>query len=109
MTRLEFKLGMPSNRSWNGKWSGADRCYVRYHNVSDKTLKRLALIGGEGYFTYRFDDGWMASVSVRVLSFGERKKKSDGFCGYEWMIRSILDRGEIRHRSDVCEESEMVG
>ena len=28
------------------------------------------------------------------------KKKSDGFCGYDWMIESIIKYGEIRYKRD---------
>ena len=41
---------------------------------------------------------WTACVSVTRLTAGEARKlerKSDGFCGYDWMIKSICNKGFI--------------
>jgi len=43
-------------------------------------------------------DGWGANVAVELIGSVEKKireKKSAGFCGYEWMIDSILKHGKI--------------
>ena len=53
--------------------------------------------GGE-YFTYNFGDGWVARVSVRGVTPAEKRKierNTKGFCGYDWMIDSIIRDGEI--------------
>lgn len=48
---------------------------------------------------YNFGDGWGAGVSVKIVDGVKGKnaaiKGSKGFCGYEWMIDSILERGKI--------------
>lgn len=47
---------------------------------------------------YRWDDGWEACVSVRRMPVNEARKlerRSDGFCGYDWMITSIVNKGCI--------------
>ena len=49
-------------------------------------------------FGYNFGDGWFASVEVRAVNRSEARtlrKASQGFCGYEWMIESILYDGAI--------------
>lgn len=65
--------------------------------LTDKiTASILTREDGTGYWYYSFGDGWAASVSARVMSKGERSSRSDGFCGYDWMVRSILTHGDIR-------------
>ena len=96
---LAFELSMPGRASWNGGWSGADRRYVRTRVIdhSRKAEDRAReLIGSHGY---HWEDGWSASVTVREVDRSEAAKlraKSDGFCGYEWMIDSLMRCGEIR-------------
>ena len=54
-------------------------------------------------FYYRWDDGWTARVSVTQMPATEARKiarRSKGFCGYDWMIKSIIKYGCI------CTESE---
>ena len=91
MNRIEFKLSMPNVASWNGKWSGEGRNYVRYRNLTDKKLAELDLIEkGHNSWYHGWSDGWGASVSARVMEKGEKKQKSVGFAGYDWMIDNIL-------------------
>lgn len=90
--RVEFKLSMPSNGSWDGKWSGASRNYSVVRSVSDEQIERLGL--DDGYFSYSWDDGWTAGIITRIMEKGKRRKKSDGFLGYEWMISNILAWGK---------------
>jgi hypothetical protein len=55
--------------------------------------------GLDDYYHYNFGDGWAAGVSVRTVDAAEARKlrrKSDGFSGYDWMIDSIVQHGEIR-------------
>jgi len=97
---VAFELSMPSNNSWNGKWSGEGRRYVRVINVgaSKKARTKWQSIIDRGYFSYAFGDGWCAAVSVREVSGTETRKLrkiSAGFCGYDWMIDSIRFDGEI--------------
>jgi hypothetical protein len=95
MRRLEFRLSMPNRGSWNGGWSGAERRYSIVKSLPDRRV--LALLGGKdrGSWGYNFGDGWFASVEARVVPKGERLPKSDGFCGYDWMVVSILADGDI--------------
>lgn len=51
-----------------------------------------------GAHPYNFGDGWLARVDVSQVDAKEAsrlRKASKGFCGYEWMIDSILTRGMI--------------
>lgn len=98
---LCFTLSMPGVASWNGRWSGEGRLYAKVINLgkSQKAdLKGQELIKGSPY-RYFFGDGWVASVSVREVDAKETAKirrKSQGFCGYDWMIDSIRYYGMIK-------------
>lgn len=100
MTIICFELSMPNRGSWNGGWSGEERLYARIRRfgrgkaANDQSERILA----EGSYYHSFGDGWGASVGVREVSAAEARKienKSAGFCGYDWMIQSIIDCGEI--------------
>jgi hypothetical protein len=54
-------------------------------------------------FSYSWDDGWRAAISVRKVDSTEARRLrrvSVGFYGYEWMVDSILLDGEIVAPSD---------
>lgn len=92
-TYVAFVLSMPSANTWNGKWSGAERSYVRVHAFG----KRPEFVGKS--FTYSFGDGWVAGVRTWEVTAKQGRdliKSSAGFCGYDWMIDSIERHGEIR-------------
>ena len=107
---LAFELSMPNKGSWNGKWSGENDCYVRILNFSrrygnGKTAKELAnkIVSGSGYW-YNFGDGWSMCVDVKQVDSKEAaklRKKSRGFCGYDWAIDSILVFGEILNERQI--------
>ncbi len=88
MQRLIFELSMPSNNSWNGRWSGAGNKYAVARMVSDRKAKSL-----KEYYSYSFGDGWVAGITVRKAK--PRERVTNKFCGYDWMISSILYKGEI--------------
>jgi len=95
---IQFTLSMPSNNAWNGRWSGEDNLYavVRSTRAVESVGKRVI---ETGYWTHNFGDGWMAGVSAKEIDAGEARKvrkKSRGFCGYDWMVNSIMMFGEIR-------------
>ena len=100
---LCFTLSMPNIGSWNGKWSGEGLLYAkvvsfgRDKNTSNKAKEILE----KGYYSYNFGDGWRAGVSVKEVDVKEAAKirrKSCGFCGYDWMIDSIKDNNRIEPR-----------
>lgn len=98
---LSFELSMPNVGSWNGKWTGADRIYAIVSNFgrSKKATEKAQKILDQKYYRYDFGDGWAASISVRQVDAKEAAKirrKSCGFAGYDWMVRSIREHGEIR-------------
>lgn len=98
---LCFELSMPNAGSWNGKWTGEGACYARIINFgrTAKAKESATAILDEGYFHYAFGDGWCAGVSVREVTAKEATKirrKSGGFCGYDWMIESIKDHNKIQ-------------
>jgi len=93
---LVFKLSMPNVGSWNGKWTGEERIYVKSRR--DLTKKHTLYGKLKDNYFYDFGDGWGASVSVEEMPANEATKlmrKSQGFCGYEWMIDSILENNKI--------------
>jgi hypothetical protein len=97
--KLAFILSMPGCNSWNGKWSGEGRLYAKVVNFPGK--KRTAHaeeILQRGYYCYNFGDGWAAGVAVKEVDGAESakiKRHSQGFCGYDWMIDSVLLDGAI--------------
>lgn len=95
---ISFQLTMPNNNSWNGRWSGEDRKYIRVLTVSDakKTREKFEKLFGNHY--YNFGDGWGANVEVKEVTGAEKRKlvkQSAGFCGYDWMIESLRWHGKI--------------
>lgn len=86
-SKVIFELTMPNVGSWNGQWSGKDNKYT----IETKLTKdKMHLIGGSFY--YNFGDGWGANITCRLKGTEKPTKK---FCGYEWMVRSIMNRGSI--------------
>lgn len=61
-----------------------------------------------GYYHYNFGDGWAAGIHVKKVDSRKAlkaKKESVGFSGYDWMVDSILDYGEILSTRDRKERS----
>lgn len=101
---LSFELTMPNKGSWNGKWSGENNKYYLIKKISKKFFdkivhfKELSNKGSNSCFYYNFGDGWVANVRVEIIDNDEAKKRtkiSKGFCGYEWMVDSIINNGSI--------------
>ena len=97
---LSFTLSMPNVGSWNGKWTGVNDLYAKIVNFgrSKKAEQKAQEILDKGYYHYNFGDGWSAGVTVKNVSAKEAAKirrASKGFCGYDWMVTSIRDKGKI--------------
>lgn len=95
---LAFKLSMPNVGSWNSKWSGEDHLYIKTKAFYGKSIVKALKIASERYYHYNFGDGWSAAITVSIVDAKEAsklRKKSKGFCGYDWMIDSIIDYNEI--------------
>ena len=106
--RVEFTLSMPGRASWNGQWSGDDRHYAIVETLSQKHRDKIGMKDGKGYWSHRWSDGWCAGVTARVIPKGERRKKSNGFCGYDWMVRTICIYGKIMDEQAVREHHKQL-
>lgn len=96
---LAFILSMPNRASWNGRWSGDGDIFALTKRFASKKAQQQAktILTNQPY-SYDFGDGWRASVEVLSLDAnGARtiRRKSKGFCGYDWMVGSILNDGNI--------------
>lgn len=91
---IVFELSMPNKGSWNGKWSQEGELFVRTCRECDVPKEYW----GKAFF-YSWDDGWTACVTLTRMPAAEARKqerRSKGFCGYDWMIKSIIKYGDIR-------------
>lgn len=99
MEHIVYILTMPNVGSWNGAWTGEKdlHCVVKsYSEKSDIPKKVLSMKNG---YYYNFGDGWGASIKAEKIKGQEKskyKKRSKGFCGYEWMIAEIEKYGRIK-------------
>lgn len=104
MKYISFTLTMPNRNTWNGKWTGDQKLYARIIKVSDKSFEKFNyknIINKDLY--YDFGDGWVASVKIETVDLikaKQIKKTSSGFCGYDWMICSILRKGNIEYEKN---------
>lgn len=102
---IVFELTMPNRGSWNGKWSGDDRKFIRLRK--DREVPKNLV---DKSYTYSWDDGWTACVTLTKIPADKAHKlerKSDGFCGYDWMIESIIRYGKILSKSDLKDEAKV--
>ena len=89
---IVFELTFPNRGSWNGKWSGE-----KVKRDSQVPKDRI----GNSYY-YDFGDGWGASITVKKMNgndseYRQLKKKNAGFCGYDWMVNSIIAIDKIEY------------
>lgn len=98
-TLLSFELSMPNVGSWNGKWTGEGRPYIAVDCLLKNDAEKARAILDKGYFYYNFGDGWSAGITVKEIpnrkTAAKMRKISAGFCGYDWMVRSIIKDMEI--------------
>jgi hypothetical protein len=95
---LSFELTMPNVGSWNGKWSGESNLYIKFRNIPKKQAEEIMQGKGVRDFRYNWDDGWSANVKVCQVDSSTKRnleKRSKGFCGYDWMIDSIIKHDKI--------------
>jgi hypothetical protein len=93
---LRFKLSMPTVGSWDGKWSDEGVYYAIVRSLQNKELANKIL--ERDYYHYDFGDGWAAGITVEQIDSKEAAKtrrRSKGFCGYEWMVDSIINNQRI--------------
>ena len=97
MIKVEFRLSMPNVNTWNWRWTGEGRNYTITKNLTNKKAIFLGLDKVKNTsWHYHWSDGWSACVTATVIPKGERVRKSDGFCGYNWMVDEIIWYNEIR-------------
>jgi hypothetical protein len=90
---------MPNCGSWNNRWSGEGRLYARVRSITKDMQNKYNIKEklDKGYY-YNFGDGWGANISVEQIdskAANKLRKNSKGFCGYDWMIDSILKNNKI--------------
>lgn len=90
MKKVKFILTMPNVGSWNGKWSGEKDEFSIIKKIPEKLFKQFQL---PATFHYNFGDGWTACIEMRLAK--SREKATNLFCGYDWMIDSILEHKKI--------------
>lgn len=102
MKTLSFELTMPNVGSWNGEWTGSHKKYFIIRKVTaglfKEKIKPLLNEMPHKNFYYNFGDGWGANVKMEIINSCEgnnRRKISSGFCGYDWMVDSIMANGKI--------------
>jgi hypothetical protein len=96
---------MPNSPSWNGRWSGEENLYAKVVSFKTKAQKEYAakIIGS---FYYRWNDGWGACITVSKVDSTEARrirKKSQGFCGYDWMIDNIISHGSPYSKEELVD------
>jgi hypothetical protein len=88
---------MPNVGSWNGKWTAEHKLHVVVRNIPKSKIVE------PGSHRYDFGDGWCAMVTVSHVDSKEARvlrRKSAGFCGYDWMIDEICAYGRIRSEEE---------
>lgn len=95
---LVFELTVPRAGSYNGKWSQADKRHILVRDVPITRYRYKYSDFDNKTWTYNFGDGWVASIKCTVCDryvASEYRKISGDFCGYEWMVDSILNYDNI--------------
>lgn len=96
--KICFELSMPNRASWNGQWSGEGDLHAKvvdFSNSKAGTAAANKILEQKSYY-HGWGDGWGASISARKVDGKEAasiKRRSKGFCGYDWMIENIRSHG----------------
>ena len=69
-----------------------------YDTIWQALKERGAALCDQQFFRHRWNDGWEALVEVRTVDAREARqiRRKTDFCGYDWMIDSIIEHGEIK-------------
>ena len=86
--RVEFRLSLGHPPSVRHPTDRRGKNYTIVRTLRADEAKQVGT-----HWCYRWPDGWVAYIDAREMKKGERAKKSDGFCGYDWMVRNILRWG----------------
>ena len=100
---VAFILTMPGKGSWNGKWTGEGNLYARVVRMGKNDSPEINRLIGKSE-SYSWSDGWRASVEIKQVDAKEAariRKNTKGFCGYDWMIDSLISYGEILSSNDI--------
>ena len=97
---IVFKLTMPRNNSWNGKWSGADDVHII--TLPDRWVPNDRI--GNSYY-YDFGDGWCACIDVIKMNansseYRKMTRNNRGFSRYNLKLESIISNNEIKLKED---------
>lgn len=98
MKHILYELTMPHVGSWNGKWTGEGRGYFLVKSYKKESELPAKVLSMKNYY-YNFGDGWGVNINCSQILSSEKagyKKKSSGFCGYEWMVKEIEEYGRIK-------------
>jgi hypothetical protein len=101
-----FTLTMPQRNTWNGKWSGDNDLYAVVKKFTKKHKKTVDSIISRKSYSHSWEDGWTALIKTQLVTAVEAKnikKKSKGFCGYEWMINNIIKYGSTREPAETVQ------
>jgi hypothetical protein len=93
---LAFTLSMPGRASWDNRWTGKGVLHAMFVRVDERAAESLLSTGS---FSYSWPDGWCARVDVSrpdQVTLRKMRRESKGFCGYGWMVDSILKKGRIQ-------------
>jgi hypothetical protein len=98
---LIFRLSMPGTGPNGERWNSDNRVHALIRPVPRnlKSTENANKLLAAKSWRYDFGDGWIAQVDVEQgtqQTVHRARRLSQGFCGYDWMVASILEHGEIK-------------